>query len=181
MKTFTSWIVANIEIVLAVITTILGILIFIFGVELNYTDEQFANILIAGIIMFVFYGFISLMKSFEESIFLFLFALLIFICGSVFESETDPIGSLFFLIRYCILGSWGIGWLIFAVSCVLGIITAIFSSVNFSEVTSRSMLYRNSNVSMFESRVKYVINRFCVTTTSFMFSILIIKLIVASV
>ncbi len=180
MKTFLSWIVANIEIVLAVITTILSILILVFGLDSNYTEEQFINIFVAGVIMFVFYCIIAAMKSFGTSLFIFLCALSIFMFGPTLELKQE-LGEPFSVIHNYILGSYGIGWLIFSISCLLGIMTAVFSAVNFDEVTSRRMLYRNSNVSMFESQVMYVINRFCTATNSFILSILIIKLIAASV
>lgn len=46
---------------------------------------------------------------------------------------------------------------------VFSTIIAVYTYKNFSEVVSRRMIWRNSNVSMFDERLKYSINRFGIT------------------
>ena len=52
-------------------------------------------------------------------------------------------------------------WIVFPFATVISIWLASFTRANISEVLSRRMLYRNSNVSLFEYTWKYVLDRFC--------------------
>jgi len=55
-------------------------------------------------------------------------------------------------------------WYLIGALILLGLIfstiVAVFTYNNFREVVSRQMIWRNSNVSMFNERLKYSINRF---------------------
>jgi len=52
---------------------------------------------------------------------------------------------------------------------VFSTIIAVYTYKNFSEVVSRRMIWRNSNVSMFNDRLKYSINRFGSTFACILF------------
>ena len=51
-------------------------------------------------------------------------------------------------------------WIFFSVVSVIAGWFAYYIYKNFNEVVSRRMLYRNSNVSLFESRLKYTLSKF---------------------
>ncbi len=164
MKTFTSWLVANFEILIGILSLIPWLVI---GVDIIKDYEGDIIEPAAGFICsFCIFGLLlvcSLMslKSFGTSI-------LIFLCLLAF-----------FIVPFDV-SSWGTVWTIicvlFGISCLGGILLAVFAAINFDEVTSRRMLYRNSNVSMFEIEALYVINRFCSISSSLFFSIIIMSL-----
>ena len=52
-------------------------------------------------------------------------------------------------------------WIAFPIATVIGGWMAAYTRANISEVLSRRMLYRNSNVSLFEYAWKYTLDRFC--------------------
>ena len=75
---------------------------------------------------------------------------------------------------------------LFLILIGLTLITIIFFSVkvaiytykNFSEVVSRRMLWRNSNVSLFNEQLKYSIGRFIASFIFFVFIILDLAIII---
>lgn len=51
-------------------------------------------------------------------------------------------------------------WIAFIVICALAFYAARYVYINFDELTSRQMLYRNSNVGMLDTKWKYAFNRY---------------------
>lgn len=68
--------------------------------------------------------------------------------------KTMPYDIRMTTLNWCLIGALIIFGLIFST------IVAVYTYNNFSEVVSRRMIWRNSNVSMFNERLKYSINRF---------------------
>jgi hypothetical protein len=62
-------------------------------------------------------------------------------------------------------GVWFI-WINFAAASAIALWPAIYAYRNIDEVVSRRMLYRNSNVSLFEFSWKYALDRFCNITVT---------------
>jgi hypothetical protein len=57
-------------------------------------------------------------------------------------------------------------WIIFIIASIISGIIAFYTYNNIDEVLSRRMLYRNSNVSLFEYSWLYTLDRFCNITLS---------------
>jgi hypothetical protein len=64
--------------------------------------------------------------------------------------------------NYILVGFWGL----FIIASIISAIIAIYTYNNIDEVLSRRMLYRNSNVSLFEYSWLYTLDRFCNITLS---------------
>ena len=93
-----------------------------------------------------------LIANFE--VFSFLIFLFIIINGSKSTEQTSQATVQYTTFQYVLFG------IAVAVDVYLSVMIAIFSFRNFDEVVSRRMLWRNSNVSLFQEQLKYAISRF---------------------
>ena len=138
------WAIANFNIVL------IGVFAILFGIVLLITsitkDEKIA-------IAVCLPGFVAVGSiSFKDKSFIFNALLEIFIA-------------------YCLITAFSQGGYIYPIVAMLvsyacGLIVAVplakCTEANFSEIVSRRMRWRNSNVDLFDMKMKYVINRYCV-------------------
>jgi len=75
-----------------------------------------------------------------------------------FEAKTEHVETMRYFIK--------LFWILFAIATVIATWLAIYTYNNIDEVRSRRMLYRNSNVSLFEHAWKYTLDRFCNITVA---------------
>lgn len=159
---FKSWIIANFDTLANVLIAAIWLIGSLIQAPSQGTNE---DDILGG------YWLLQLFVSFLISI----------ICGCL--SETSAIGFMSDLIRL-LVSIAGVAFFIFCmymddtgrnlyyyslltaalIATVVGGLTAIvcarFAYVNFEEVVSRRMRYRNSNVDLFDVRWKYTFNRF---------------------
>lgn len=130
--TFKSWLIANIESIVMVITFIILLLLYL----------KFEDINIFKVFGLIF--FFSLVPTKKVGDGLTFFVLAIGLCGYTFY----------------ILGS--LGWDIAAgiIGLIGAVISATFVYNHTDEVLSRRFFYRNSNVDYLEFKMKYTIERF---------------------
>lgn len=139
MRTLLSWLIANIEVIFILIICIISAR-FLFAHWDDMTQASAGGfIILTGVLCWAMAP-----KKFIYC----LFTLLFFAILDLIIIANDP-GNIRGLL---------------VPPLVFGILVAIFTAINMDEVVSRRMLYINSNTSMFELTLLYVINRF---TTSF--------------
>lgn len=160
MKTFISWIIANFEgILLSIVLAISAIILFSNSpMKDDGTILSIKEILELFTISAVFLAALTLQtKSCGVGVikYLLLLAFLIWGHGIFKDSQLQIL-------------SWTLAWIIFVGSSVIGIISAIYVFLNFDDVVSLRMLYRNSSVSLFEIEWQYIIERFtCISFAIF--------------
>ena len=168
-STFKCWLIANFEIVFFWLTTILGVLFFLVFSDKNFENFENKNsydfmkvVLMYGIFVFVF-NTPTKNGAFQYGKYIVLLGLaIIFIFyseapESQFNIEDKETFNRFFL--------WPFGALFVTASGISGWLS-YYTYKNIYEVLSRRMLYRNSNVSLFEYTWKYTLDRFCNITVS---------------
>lgn len=182
MSDFKSWLVANIELLLIILTVILLVVAGIIMIPKGLADESgmplvsfiamaiTSSILCAMIVFCIRNGFLSLviLTFFVGSV----------ILGNMNQSEdidnkgvevameqkqevADNEINEFEIIMETAAERFEWGWLIWLSipALAFGVYTAVYANRNFDDVVSRRFLYRNSNVSVFEQRWKYTLNR----------------------
>lgn len=160
MKTFISWIIANFEgILLSIVLAISAIILFSNSpMKDDGTILYIKEILELFTISAVFLAALTLQtKSCGVGVikYLLLLAFLIWGHGIFKDSQLQIL-------------SWTLAWIVFVGSSVIGIISAIYVFLNFDDVVSLRMLYRNSSVSLFEIEWQYIIERFtCISFAIF--------------
>ena len=160
MKIVISWIVANICEIFTVIGAII-IGIFAFGhpeVLEKYSIESSIGVLLGGILAFALLSGLEARNNIMGVIILLLHGFILLLCNLQTQFDIIP----------CV---------IFA---VFGLIVGIYAGMNFYDVVDLRTMYRTSNVDMFESTVRYAINRaivtFCSLDTLYLTVIVINKL-----
>ena len=137
MKTFISWIIANFEgVIFCIIFSIIAIFLFS---NPPIKDD----------------GTIISHKGLLELLIL----SAVFIGGLTLQTKNAGVGIIKYLLIVAFL-SWTFLWILFIGSSVIGLISAIYAFLNFDDVVSLRMLYRNSCVSLFEANWLYTIDRF---------------------
>lgn len=160
MKTFISWIIANFEgVLISIVLTISAIFLFS-----NHPIKDDGEIL----------SIKEILEFFTISV--------VFLAGLTLQTKSCAVGVIKYLLLLAfliwgrgILGdsqllnlSWTLAWIVFAGSNVIGMISAIYVFLNFDDVVSLRMLYRNSSVSLFEIEWQYIIERFtCISFAIF--------------
>jgi len=159
MSTFKCWLIANFEIVILLITAIISSIIFWFfsGIENEMAFNAYCSIFLVllltiptkrGVLQFGKYilmlgGFILLTWGIKKQ-------------GWIEDTTDKELFSSFI--------TWF--WILFSVATVISGWLAYYTYVNIREVVSRRMLWRNSNVSLFEFSWLYTLDRFCNITVS---------------
>jgi hypothetical protein len=158
MTTFKYWIVANFEIVSAVVAGFISILLVLcFYNEEQHPDES-TGIMIGEIIL-VFSLTCLQSKSRFFSLIKYIIILLFCIVAAFVPDEGEATTTIpTTVIVY--------GWIFLVAGTIIGINLAIFTNRNIDEIVSRRMLYRNSAVQLFEIKWLYTLDRFAGTASS---------------
>jgi len=179
MNTFKCWIIANFEIFSFMLTVIIGAILFFWfsgvetvGVKTNSEISDPLAYILTGIFAYWIFFIIPTNKA-----------------GVSFFKYFVTLGGLIFL-------TWGVKsqgwilidlkgsqivtylWIVFSIASVISGWFAYYTFVNISEVVSRRMLWRNSNVSLYEFTWLYTLDRFCGITVSIVVCILPITLLI---
>jgi uncharacterized integral membrane protein len=177
MKTLNCWLIANSELVLSFLTVIIGgIAIWVYGAEVVANPEN--KVTSKG----HFFGLFTLMVGLAFVIglptnrgalqfgrYILMLGGVIFVQCIKWESKSEASDSTYLNL---FLSSF---WTVFIVASVVSLLIAIYTFINFDEVTSRRMLWRNSNVSLFDVSILYTLDRFCNTTVSIVTSVFCLK------
>lgn len=156
MKTFNCWLIANFEIVMILLTAIVGSIAF-FGYS-GMENERAFRIYIAmgGMFLLIFptnRGTLQLGRY------------IVMLGGVIFYMwYAKEHGALTNDVTHKAIITWF--WWIFSIASVISVILAIYTFINFDEVTSRRMLWGNSDVMLFEISLLYTLDRFCNITVS---------------
>ena len=152
MKTFISWIIANFEgVIFCIIFSIIAISLFSNPpIKDDGTIISHKGLLELLILSAVFIGGLTLQtKNAGVGIIKYL----LIVAFLIWRPGLDDSLIQNFL-------SWTFLWILFIGSSVIGLISAIYAFLNFDDVVSLRMLYRNSCVSLFEANWLYTIDRF---------------------
>ena len=69
-------------------------------------------------------------------------------------------------------------WLVFIAICAFSFSAVRYVYINFDELISRQMLYRNSNIGMLDTKWKYVFNRYSHIVIALMYVVSIITIFI---
>ncbi|MDR0982490.1 MAG: hypothetical protein LBM07_04515 [Culturomica sp.] len=155
-KTFRCWLIANFEIIMYVLLLIISA-ILLFGtldLEIAFAFKLFVySALIAGMLSLpTNRGSIQ----FGKYLFLVGFGILMTI-GVTIGAKNDPEYANSVMLSPIINKFWTV----FIIASVISVFVAVYTYINIDEVLSRRMLWRNSNVSIFEYSLLYTLDRFC--------------------
>ncbi len=172
MKTYIATFVANIELVLSIL---MSVVLIIMGINNDTVVAELDGTAMAVVYMIIFLiimsAVMSRLKSFVASLVTFLLFLIILEYGpSAGKIENQDIAWWLYQAEELLFGSWTTGWALLVIGCVAGAVMAFYAFRNYSEVVSRRMLWRNSRVSLLESQYAYSVNRFCATASSVILS-----------
>lgn len=181
MDDFKSWLVANIEVILIILTVLfLAIAGFLLIPKSDGGNDMYLASFVAMVMTIG--GLCATLVFCIRNGFLAFVVLSIFVGGLVLagmkeshaEGEKDRIGVVgqnqvihdteteldILFSQAADRFHWS--WLIWVsvIAFPFGIYTSVYANQNFDDVVSRRFLYRNSNVSVFEVRWKYTFNRF---------------------
>jgi hypothetical protein len=155
-------------------------------------------------LFFIILGSLFMFYDIDEEIwgYMICFALISFVCTCPTNKGVFQFGRYFLILIFGILITVGshqsdqiieevktetshlalrIFWINFAIASIIAIFPAIYTYHHMEEVVSRRMLYRNSNVSLFEFSWKYTLDRFCNITVSILYYSLCISLFIFAV
>ena len=105
--------------------------------------------------------FANMISKFKDiAIFLIPFILMIFLSGNIKATY----------LPFC--------WLVFIAICVFSFFAVRYVYINFDELTSRQMLYRNSNIGMLDTKWKYVFNRYSHIVIALMYVVTVITIFI---
>lgn len=164
--TFRCWLIANFEIVLFWFTVIIGsLLLFITDREkfLNLSDTRQNDLISAhfvSIVILAIFNVPTKRAAFQYGKFLVMIGVVVIIMLNMTQMDFSSYESE--LMNRLV--AWF--WIIFSIASIIGGWLAYYTYNNMGEVLSRRMLYRNSNVSLFEFTWKYTLDRFCNITVS---------------
>jgi hypothetical protein len=152
MTTFKYWMVANFEIISAVVTGLITILL----VLCFYNEEQHPNEstgMMIGEVIFMFFLSCVQGKARFFSLIKYIIIVLLGIAALFVPNEGDATVAI--PTTVCVYG-----WIFLVAGTIIGINLAIFTNRNIDEIVSRRMLYRNSAVQLFEIKWLYTLDRF---------------------
>ena len=155
-STLKYWFVANIELFMALLSVVIAaIYLLIFP----FDDSSLSIRLLAT--GFLLFGLNIQTKEAKFKIFFYFLILigLIFVTYVIIkdDSMTSHERTLYTTVP----------WIVFSIISFFSGWLAIYAYNNFEEVVSRRMMWRNSNVSLFEIAIKYAFERFCSISFSF--------------
>lgn len=105
--------------------------------------------------------FVNMISKFKDiAIFLIPFILMLFLSANIKASY----------LPFC--------WLVFIAICAFSFSAVRYVYINFDELTSRQMLYRNSNIGMLDTKWKYVFNRYSHIVIALMYVVTIITIFI---
>jgi len=171
-STFKYWLVANFEIFIFLLTIILCPIFFfitytIVGAEIadpENVDEETIwrfGFGIIWIILMVPFTLPTKNAGTDGLRYILMFIIVFFFMWWTTQPECDEAHSE--ILGHIFKWFWKI---VLPAATVIGVWIARYTFRNFDEVVSRRMLYRNSNVSLFELRWKYTLNRFgCISVS----------------
>ena len=160
--TIISWLIANLDSVLIVYCFLalfgLGYGWFLSEVQ-GLSQAQIAHMIIGALVFISLTAYIKV-EYIIGSIAI-LIALRIFMSKELVNEVDVFIGTVYRSIDPSLRRML---WIVLILSLIPGVACGIYTFKNFDEVTSRRMLWRNSNVSLFDTRLRYTINRFLLAT-----------------
>lgn len=167
---FRCWLIANFEIVMYVLLLIVSA-ILLFG----FSSLESGDALKFFTYFALFAGMLSFPTNkgaFQFGKYLFLVGMgIVMTVGANNPEYADVMGSL-------IVSSF---WIVFIIASVISAVIAVYAYKNIGEVLSRRMLYRNSNVSLFEYSWLYTLDRFCNISLSIVVCIFWLWLIIIAI
>jgi hypothetical protein len=174
--TFKSWLVANLELVTAVVLSVIIIPLYVIFAGKDTPVDRASGELGDFFTIFFFllvipYVLVSIPPRLIIGIVIYLLILGLGIC--LFFLENEKTGEHIFRL-------FSIAYLsVFVGASVLSFFIARYAKYNFDELVSRRMLYRNSRVGLFEIEWEYTIDRFCIATFCILDAILSIGFLIA--
>lgn len=162
--TFRCWLIANFEIVMYVFSLIITAILFFGIIDLDKA-EAVAAIFKAYVGFAMFAGMMSLpskKSTFQFGKYVFFVIIAIIVTISVRRELATVDETMRLMIKLL--------WIVFIIATVISAVIAVYTYKNIDEVLSRRMLYRNSNVGIFEYSWKYALDRFCNISLSIVIS-----------
>lgn len=151
MKTFTAWLIANIDVILNVVM-IITLEVGVFTMQTDDGGKTIALAILGPILLVILKAILGGVpaKSFG---------------GDVMNIITNVVGYAILLFYYHNTNSqyFTILTVGMSISLAVAVAVAVFTCNNIHEVVSRRMLYYNSNADMFGITWQYTINRFVAT------------------
>jgi|GEM_PF-1056541 hypothetical protein len=178
MNTFKCWLIANFEIAMPFLTLLIGsIVVWIFGANIvAMPDNEFGTKGEVWLMFAMVVGFILLLSiptnrgTLQFGKYILMWGGIIYF---VWFYKENPLGGEALtetqIALYEHIRMWF--WIIFSVVSAISGYLAFYTFVNFDEVTSRRMLWRNSNVSLFEISMLYTLDRFCNISVSLLVNV----------
>lgn len=146
MKTFNCWLIANFEITTTLLTIIATSIIF-WGFAGGLDNKTACVIyIVGGISLLATIPMNRVVIQLGKYI-----IMLIEVTFFMIIKRDDTTTDIFF--------QWF--WLFFGIASVISAFLSLYTYTNFNEVVSRRILWRNSNVSLFENPLLYALERFC--------------------
>jgi hypothetical protein len=172
-NTFKCWLIANFEIAMILLTFIIGSIIFwgFGGIKKEGALDVYVSV----------FGLLLLTIPTKRGVLQFgkYILMLVGIILLMWGIREGWITDVLWQEKFSLIITWF--WIIFSVATVMSCYLAYYTFVNVNEVVSRRMIWRNSNVSLFEYTWLYTLDRFCNITVSIVTCtiglILIIKII----
>ena len=147
--TFRCWLIANFEIIMYLLLLIVSAILLFSISDLENAFKIFAySAIFAGMLSFPTNRGVF---QFGKYLFLVVIGILMTIGANDQKYASDVMVSL-------IINKF---WTVFIIASVISAFIAVYTYINIDEVLSRRMLWRNSNVSIFEYSLLYTLDRFC--------------------
>jgi len=161
MGTLKYWLIANFEIAILLLTLIIGG-ITIWGLGDGLHDNiTHAGLAVLGLVLL--FVIPTQRGTLQFGKYILMLGGVIFFAWFLKNSEgsnmTDADIALW---EFCIRRFW----IVFSIATAISVFFAVYAFINFDEVVSRRMSWRNSNVSLFEISILYTLDRFCNITVS---------------
>ena len=172
MTTFKCWFIANFEIAMLIFTAIISTIICCI---FSGTEEVF-SVLFQSILLLVVWTFPTNRSNLQFGKYIVMLGGAILLTygakneGWTFINDETGKDMLSTFITWL--------WVIFSIATVISGWLAYYTYINISEVVSRRMLWRNSNVNLLEFSLRYTLERFCNATVSIVTCALEIILII---
>ena len=165
MKTFLSWLIANLEVAASVVILAVYIPIYVHGIKSELGSETDG---LTGFIVGL--SFLLLIPAFltSKNFWYTLFSFLILVAGYILVGCIAPYATEDAYFQKALIKLVIGGILSFALAIPVG----IFTARNMDDVVSLRMLYVNSDVDMFDMTLQDSLNRFMVAFIYFSWAIL---------
>jgi len=174
MKTFKCWLIANFEIFMLLLTAITGSIIFwgFSGIGEETAFSAYCSILLVLLLTIpTKRGAVQLGKYI-----LMLGGMILLTWGIRNQGWIDDVADKELFNRFI---TWF--WSVFSIATAISAWLAYYTYVNIDEVVSLRMLYRNSEVSLFEFSLLYTLDRFCSITLSIVACVLQLIFLIFSI